>query len=125
LLLALLSGPLAAQTTPAHRYWEAAPDSLRRVLDTQRADTARLRTLLHLLDVGEGRSLADYEERLEELVQLTRRLRRPEARAYRLSYAGYKTSKLARARSPPGHSTACGRPWRRLTAWGAPSRACC
>ena len=52
LLLTLLSGPLAAQ--PSRRYWEANGDSLRRVLDTQRADTARLRTLLHIFDVGGG-----------------------------------------------------------------------
>ncbi|SFP88822.1 hypothetical protein [Hymenobacter arizonensis] len=56
LLLALLwlaaAHAVPAQTTPAHRYGEADPGSLRRVLDTQRADTARLRTLLHLHDVG-------------------------------------------------------------------------
>ncbi|MGI4737440.1 MAG: ATP-binding protein [Janthinobacterium lividum] len=32
-----------------HRFWEAPPDSLRRVLATQRNDILRLRTLTHLL----------------------------------------------------------------------------
>ena len=83
--LLLLSGPLAAQH--GHRYWAASPDSLRRVLVTQRADTARLRTLLHLIDC----SLYDSESvppDLVAVVTLTKRLRRPEHRAYRLLLAG-------------------------------------
>jgi hypothetical protein len=39
-----------AQRPPVYCYWEADPDSLRHVLTTQRADTARLRTLMHLVD---------------------------------------------------------------------------
>ncbi|AMJ67212.1 ATP-binding protein [Hymenobacter sp. PAMC 26628] len=85
LLLLLLSGPLAAQ--PSRRYWEANPDSLRRVLDTQHADAARLRTLLHLYDVGGYRSDADLEKLSQEQVQLLRRLRRPEAGAFHQEYA--------------------------------------
>ncbi|WP_226915589.1 ATP-binding protein [Hymenobacter siberiensis] len=87
LLLALLSSPLAAQ--PAHRYWEANVDSLRRVLATQRADTARLRTLMHLADLAPVASKGAMQERdYEELVALTSRLHRPEQRAYRLLLHG-------------------------------------
>ncbi|WP_317196067.1 ATP-binding protein [Hymenobacter siberiensis] len=79
--LLLLSGPLAAQSS--RRYWEADPDSLRRVLATQRTDTARLRTLMHLVDTGEG-NIAH----LAELSALSGRLHRPEHRAYRLLLHG-------------------------------------
>ncbi|OGX87344.1 hypothetical protein BEN47_11070 [Hymenobacter lapidarius] len=96
LLLLLLGGPLAAQTTPAHRYWEADGDSLRRVLDTQRADTARLRTLLQLYDALGDSSPADLEARYRELAQLTRRLRRPDAAAFRLSYAALQLNKVGK-----------------------------
>ena len=82
LLLTLLSRPLAAQH--GRRYWEANGDSLRRVLDTQRADTARLRTLEQMFDVGGYKSEADYEALCQELAQLARRLRRPDARALRM-----------------------------------------
>ena len=93
LLLLLLSGPLAAQH--GRRYWEVNPDSLRRVLNTQRADTARLRTLLHLNDLGGYGfySVADQEASFRELVQLTRRLQRPEAAAFRLEYAAAQLTK--------------------------------
>ena len=92
----LLSGPLAAQTTSAHRYWEADGDSLRRVLDTQRADTARLRTLLHVFDAGDFASVADQEASCRELAQLTHRLRRPEAAAFRLRYAALQLNKAGK-----------------------------
>jgi len=87
LLLALLSGPLAAQ--PAHRYWEANADSLRRALATQRADTARLRTLQHMADLAPN-ARADYlrDQDFEELIALTDRLHRPGQRAYRLLLHG-------------------------------------
>ncbi|ALW86695.1 hypothetical protein AUC43_17380 [Hymenobacter sedentarius] len=96
LLLALFAllcgaGHLRAQPTPraGYRYWEANPNSLRRVLATQHSDTARLRTLLHLDNVYDAYlSVADFESKLTEKVQLTRRLRRPEASAYRLWQAG-------------------------------------
>ncbi|MCC3151766.1 HAMP domain-containing sensor histidine kinase [Hymenobacter sp. BT770] len=42
-----MSGPLLAQ----RRYWDADYDSLTRVLARQRADSARLRTVVHLLDL--------------------------------------------------------------------------
>ena len=84
LLLLLLSGPLAAQH--GRRYWEANPDSLRRVLDTQRADTARLRTLLHLasLVIPTG----EYQRNLAEATVLATRLHRPEREACRRWLAG-------------------------------------
>ena len=83
LLAALLlrtGAPLAQTpaTAPTARYWEADPDSLRRVLATQHADTARLRTLLHLLERNNYR-LAD----VREAQTLAIRLGRPEARALR------------------------------------------
>jgi two-component system NtrC family sensor kinase len=79
----------AAQTPPARRYWSASPDSLRRVLATQRADTARLRTLQQLIDC----SLYAVEQVTPDVaavVSLTKRLRRPEYRAYRLLLAGMR-----------------------------------
>ena len=53
-LLLLGREPAAAQNpaTARYRYWEADPDSLRQVLAGQRADSARLRTLMHLADVS-------------------------------------------------------------------------
>ncbi|MFD1470605.1 ATP-binding protein [Hymenobacter caeli] len=95
LLLLLLSGPLAAQ--PSYRYWEANGDSLRRVLDTQHADTARLRTLRHLEDVRGYHSQADDNACLAELAQLALRLREPDARARRLDVS---CQKLLLAKAP-------------------------
>ena len=83
-LLALAGhGPLAAQTPAApaaarYRYWEAPPDSLRQVLAVQRADTARLRTLLHLLDRATPKPAEQREAQ-----ELASRLGRPEAPALR------------------------------------------
>ena len=79
-LLCLAAAPAALAQTAVqrlarYRYWEAPPDSLRQVLATQRADTARLRTLLHLLDRGWNNA-----ER-KEARALATRLARPEARA--------------------------------------------
>ena len=89
-VLLLLAGPLAAQT-PAHfsfghRYWDADPDSLHRVLATQRADTARLRTLLHLasLVIPTG----ELQRNLAEATALATRLHRPEREACRRWLAG-------------------------------------
>ena len=92
LLLLLLRGtPLAAQNPAArYRYWEANGDSLRRVLATQRPDTARLRTLQHLSDLSDYPSAADADQQGRELVALTHRLRRPDAAAYRLLYTSMK-----------------------------------
>ena len=92
-LLTLLSGPLAAQTTSAHRYWEADANSLRRVLDTQRADTARLRTLLHMFDVESYRSEANLDSLAQERIRILRRLKRPEAHAFQLYYGSYQLFK--------------------------------
>ncbi|MFC7667168.1 hypothetical protein ACFQT0_06870 [Hymenobacter humi] len=43
----VMSHPVLAQ----QRYWDADYDSLARVLPQQRTDTARLRTVVHLLDL--------------------------------------------------------------------------
>jgi signal transduction histidine kinase len=86
-LLVLGCGPVAAQNPAAarYRYWEANPDSLRQVLGKQRADTARLRTLMHLADVFSLDEMnADAEEEAAETAVLSARLHRPEQRAYRL-----------------------------------------
>ena len=94
LLAALLlrTGALLAQTPATaaaarYRYWEADPDSLRRVLATQRADTARLRILLHLLDRYD-----DNLPNVREARTLAARLGRPEARALRLLPTGPTTT---------------------------------
>ncbi|WP_269808175.1 ATP-binding protein [Hymenobacter siberiensis] len=99
--LLLLSGPLAAQS--GRRYWEANPDSLLRVLATQHADTARLRTLLHLYDTSNlllvGLFNVPLGPQLGELVQLTRRQQRPDAPAFRLSYAAVRLAQAEPARA--------------------------
>jgi two-component system NtrC family sensor kinase len=86
----LAAGPGAAQpASPRTRYWEAGPDSLRRVLAGQRADTARLRTLMHLADVAPlARGNRGVLAETEEVAALSARLHRPERRAYRLLAAG-------------------------------------
>ncbi|GAA4039618.1 hypothetical protein GCM10022409_26670 [Hymenobacter glaciei] len=90
LALLVLSGPLAAQKSAPYRYWEAEGDSLRRVLATQHQDTARLRTLQHLSDLDDYTAAADRKQKGRELVALTRRLRRPDAAAYRLLYSTWQ-----------------------------------
>jgi signal transduction histidine kinase len=86
-LLLLASKPLSAQQ--GYRYWNASSDSLRRVLNTQRADTARMRTLQHLIDLTQedGRPI-QREQVLKELSTLTARLSHPLHRAYRLQWVG-------------------------------------
>ncbi len=103
-LLGLSYGPLAAQTSAAarHRYWETRPDSLRQVLATQRADTARLRTLMHLADVSllVGNETDLQVEEIVETADLSARLHRPERRAYRLMASGkrlYNAHDVSRA----------------------------
>ncbi|ALW84976.1 hypothetical protein AUC43_07650 [Hymenobacter sedentarius] len=101
-LLWLAAASAALAQTPAHRlaryrYYEANPDSLGRVLATQRTDTARLRLLQHLRDVGEFTSAAETRASVGELAQLAHRLRRPDAPAYRLCAAGLA---LAEAKAP-------------------------
>ncbi|MCC3154590.1 ATP-binding protein [Hymenobacter sp. BT770] len=104
LLLGLSHGPLSAQTPAAsrHRYWDARPDSLRQVLATQRADTARLRTLMHLVDVSllVGNETNLKVEEIMETADLSARLHRPERRAYRLMATGkrlYNAHDVSRA----------------------------
>jgi two-component system NtrC family sensor kinase len=85
----LLSGGRAAAQRPAqlrarYHYWDAHLDSLRRVLATQRTDTARLRTLRHLLDVINPSRIQFTRDFAAEAAGLSTRLHRPEARAYRL-----------------------------------------
>ena len=46
---------------------------------------------------GGGRSEADYDECLRELAQLTRRLRRPDAAAFRLRYAALQLNNAGKA----------------------------
>ncbi|MDO7854354.1 ATP-binding protein [Hymenobacter convexus] len=90
LLVLLGHGPLAAQTPMAasFRYWDAPPDSLRKVLAGQHSDTARLRTLLHLVDLTfeDGTNGAE----VQELAALTARLKRPERTAYAHVLAGVR-----------------------------------
>ena len=83
-LVLLATRPLLAQR--GHAYWEANPDSLRRVLAGQRADTARLRTLMQLADIQAGITATEATE----LRRLGVQLGRPELRAYRLLLAAYR-----------------------------------
>ncbi|MEL5996790.1 ATP-binding protein, partial [Hymenobacter segetis] len=82
-LLLLATRPLLAQR--GHAYWDANPDSLRQVLARQRADTARLRTLQHLIDcLSASTEEVQVLQYLEQTIALTHRLHRPEYLAYRL-----------------------------------------
>jgi two-component system NtrC family sensor kinase len=91
-LLLLGREPAAAQNlaTARYRYWEADPDSLRQVLAGQRADSARLQTLMHLADVSPlvGLEADPTAEETTEAAALSVRLQRPEQRAYRLLASG-------------------------------------
>jgi two-component system NtrC family sensor kinase len=108
-VLLLLTGPLAAQTAlhpPAasaasqYRYWDADADSLRRVLAEQRADTARLRTLMHLADIEPiPTAVAAVLAETSEAARLSARLRRPEQRAYHLLETGNRLF-VAKALAP-------------------------
>ena len=100
LLTGLLgSGAARAQSAARYRYWEAYPDSLRRVLAGQRADSARLRTLMHLADVAPlvVRDMDPTTEETTEAAALSVRLQRPEQRAYRLLASG---NRLLKAKDP-------------------------
>jgi len=104
LVLLLSSGRAAvAQRAAVLRarqlYWDSSFDSLRRVLATQRADTARLRTLRHLLDITNLARTEFYAAFATEAAALSARLHRPEARAYRLLVA---SSRLYDAHAPSG-----------------------
>ncbi|WP_310392335.1 ATP-binding protein [Hymenobacter sp.] len=82
LVMSLLTSPLLAQ----QRYWDADYDSLARSLPQQRADSARLRTLVHLLDLHPtNRQALPF---LEQLLALNRRLGTLDDRPYRRLRAG-------------------------------------
>jgi tetratricopeptide (TPR) repeat protein len=81
-LVLLATGPLLAQR--GHAYWDANVDSLRQVLARPSADTARLRTLEHLIECWGHASMAQLSPYLEQTVALARRLHCPEHLAYRL-----------------------------------------
>ena len=78
----VLSGPLLAQ----RYYWDANYDSLDLVLPQQRTDTARLRTVLHLLDLHPTNPQA--LPLLDQLLALNRRLQTVDAAPYRRLRAG-------------------------------------
>ncbi|HEX8326234.1 MAG TPA: ATP-binding protein [Hymenobacter sp.] len=101
LVLLLLLGPaVRAQPSPAdkaqfqrrlrairfdHRYWDARPDSLRRVLARQRVDSLRLQTIEHLLHIT---STTEAED--QDALALAARLHYPEEEALHLILAGDK-----------------------------------
>ena len=89
-LLLLATRPVLAQR--GHAYWDVNPDSLRQVLARQRADTARLRTLMQLADVGIEVGAGITATEATELRRLGAQLGRPELRAYRLLVTAYRLS---------------------------------
>ncbi|MBC6698329.1 ATP-binding protein [Hymenobacter puniceus] len=64
----LLGGSLPAQP----RYWNADADSLQQVLAGQRADTARIRTLVHMLHVTELTEPSHRQRAVKALAELLR-----------------------------------------------------
>ena len=80
----LLSGPLVAQ----QHYWDTEYDSLARVLPQQRSDSARLRTVLHLLDLQPTNAQA--LPLLDQLLSLNRRLPMVNDQPYRHLQKGLK-----------------------------------
>ena len=80
---ALGCGPLRAG---ALRYWDADYDSLARALPRQAADTARLRTLVHLLALHPTSAAALPQ--LDQLLALNQRLRTLDEAPYRALRAG-------------------------------------
>jgi len=68
------------------RYWDADYDSLARTLPQQRTDTARLRTLAHLIDLHPTSAAA--LPLLDQLLGLNAQLHRFDARPYRRLRAG-------------------------------------
>ncbi|KAA9325871.1 hypothetical protein F0P96_19085 [Hymenobacter busanensis] len=86
IFLVWLGGPVRAGG-----YWNADYDSLRSTLPYQASDTARLRTLVHLLDVTELTEARRREEALpllDKLVVLNQELQRFDDRPYRLLRRG-------------------------------------
>ena len=86
LALWVMSGPAQAQQGP--RYWDASYDSLARVLPRQRPDAARLRTVLHLLDLHPTNPQA--LPLLDQLLALNQRLHALDAAPYRRLRAGLR-----------------------------------
>ena len=82
LVVWLVGGPGWAQT----RYWDSNYDSLARTLPRQRTDTARLRTLVHLLDLHPTGPRA--LPLLNQLLALAPRVSTFNARPYRRLRAG-------------------------------------
>ena len=80
----LLCGPVLGQ----HRYWDADYDSLTRVLPRQQTDTARLRTIVHLLDLHPTNEQADAL--LDELLVLNQRAQVLNDAPYRYLRAGVR-----------------------------------
>lgn len=64
----LLGGSLLAQS----RYWDADVDSLQQVLAGQRTDTARIRTLVHMLHVTELTESSHRQQAAKLLAELLR-----------------------------------------------------
>ncbi|GAB3296726.1 tetratricopeptide repeat-containing sensor histidine kinase [Hymenobacter tenuis] len=86
-LLVFLGGPLLAQ----HRYWTASNDSLNQVLTQQRTDTARLRTIRHILDITEltePRRRVQALPLLDELFRINERTQQFDDAPYRELRAG-------------------------------------
>ncbi|TGE17193.1 ATP-binding protein [Hymenobacter elongatus] len=84
LLLFLLVLHLPGQAQ--HRYWDADYDSLRLVVRQQRTDTARLRTIVHLIDLvrwDEARERQHALALLDDLFLLNKHLRRVDDAPYR------------------------------------------
>ncbi|GGG48238.1 tetratricopeptide repeat-containing sensor histidine kinase [Hymenobacter glacieicola] len=86
-LLLLVGRPMVAQ----HAYWAADFDSLCHVLQRPQADTARVRTLIHMLDVvelTEVRRRAQVLPLLDELFRLNARTQQLDDAPYRELRAG-------------------------------------
>ena len=82
LVVWLMSGPVLAR----QYYWDMSYDSLNRVLAQPRPDTARLRTMLHLLDLHPTNVHA--LPLLDQLLALNQRLRAIDDGPYRRLRAG-------------------------------------
>ncbi|SFQ77632.1 ATP-binding protein [Hymenobacter arizonensis] len=78
----LMHGPLLAQ----HQYWDTDYDLLLRSLPQQRTDTARLRTLVHLLDLHPTNPQA--LPLLDQLLALNQRVQALDEAPYRRLRAG-------------------------------------
>jgi two-component system NtrC family sensor kinase len=82
-----------------YRYWDANHDSLRQVLASQRAETARLQTIDHLISLTDNSrdSLSQLLRERREALAITRKLQYPEQETWRLLVA---YDQLCQARVP-------------------------